>query len=129
MGFLVDKVSSTIAPGSLMILYLSDEMDMDLRIPEIYGLLGEKMTMAFLEIFGGRTINVPPVKKVREAFKAVSAHTRFGELSKVNSESDAAAQVGVELDMTPQQVMVAWAKVRSMLTRLEESVQHVAEES
>ena len=129
MGFLVDKASKTISPAALMILFLSDEMDMDMRLPEIYGLLGDKVTMTFLEIFGGRTINVPPARRVREAFKTVSAHMRFDELSKVNSESDAAAQVGVELDMTPQEVTAAWVRVRTMLARLEESVKHVAEES
>ena len=94
---------------------------------EIYGLLGEKMTMRFLEIFGGRKIEVPPVKKVREAYKTVSAHMRFDKLMKVNPKDYAAAQVGVELDMTPKQVTVAWAKVRAMLARLEEAVRHVAE--
>ena len=85
MGFLVDNASKTIAPGALMVLYLSDEMHMDLRLPEILGLLGEKMTMRFLEIFGGRTIEVPSVKKVREAYKTVSAYVRFDELVKDNA--------------------------------------------
>ncbi len=111
-----------------MILYLSDEMDMDLRLPEVLGLLGEKLTMSFLEVFGGRTIEVPPARKVREAFKYVSAHMRYEELMKVNSENDAATQVGVELDMTPQEVKAAWARVRAMLGRLEEAVKRVAKE-
>lgn len=127
MGFLVDKASSTVAPGALMVLYLSDEMDLDVRLPEVYGLLGEKLTMTFLEIFGGRTIEVPSVKKVRKAYKTVSAHMRFDELRQDSPEADAANQTAAELDMTPQEVTVAWAKVRAMLSRLEESVKHVAE--
>lgn len=111
-----------------MILYLSDEMHMDLRLPEIFGFLGEKMTMRFLEIFGGRTIEVPPVRKVREAFKTVSAHMKFDTLVKTSTEEDAAAQVGVELDMTPKQVILAWTRVRTMLTRLEDAVNNVAKE-
>lgn len=129
MGFLVDKAGKTMAPGALMVLFLSDEMDMDLKLPEIYGLLGEKMTMRFLEIFGGRMVEVPSVRKVREAFKTVSAHMRFEELVEINSENDAAVQTGVELDMTPKQVKVAWARVRTMLARLEEAVKDVANES
>ena len=109
-----------------MILYLSDEMHMDLRLPEIFGLLGEKMTMRFLEIFGGRTIEVPSVRKVREAFKTVSAHMRFDELARENTEEYAAKQVGVELDMEPKQVIKAWTRVRTMLARLEDAVKDVA---
>lgn len=111
-----------------MILYLSDEMDLDLRLPEIFGLLGEKMTMRFLEIFGGRTIDVPPVKKVREAFKTVSAHMRFDELARENTEEYAAEQAGAELDMTPKQVTAAWVRVRAMLSRLEDAVKDVAKQ-
>ena len=127
MGFLVNNACSSISPGALMILFLSDEMDMDLRLPEILGLLGEKMMMKFLEIFGGRTIEVPSVRKVRKAYKIVSAHIRFYELVKVNSEKDAVDQTGAELDMTPKEVRAAWVQVRAMLARLEESVKHVTD--
>ena len=126
MGFLLDKASMTISPGAMMVLFLSDEMDMDLRLPELFEFLGEKMTMRFLEIFGGRTIEVPAVRKVRIAYKTVSAYLRFEELSRKNSEDYAATQTGVELDMTNAQVKTAWAKVKAMLTRLEEAVKNVA---
>ena len=127
MSFLIDDVSNSMTPGALMVLYMSDDMNLDLRLPEILGLLGEELTMKFLEIFGGRTINVPPVRKVREAFKTVSAHMLFDKLSKINSEKDAALQAGLELDMKPYQVRAAWVKIRSMLERLEESVKHVTD--
>lgn len=122
MGFLVDTASSTISPGALMVLFLSDEMDTDLKLPEIFGLLGEEMTMKFLEIFGGRTFYLPPVKKVRRAYKIVLAHMKFNELREVNTEEDAAIQAGIELDMTSLAVRKAWARVGAMLERLEESM-------
>lgn len=109
-----------------MVLFLSDEMDMDLKLPEIFGFLGEVMTMRFLEIFGGRTIEVPAAKNVRTAYKTVSAFLRFEELRRVNSEADAATQVGVELDLSPKQVLASWDRVRAMLGRLEEAVKNVA---
>lgn len=109
-----------------MVLFLSDEMDMDIKLPEVFGLLGEKMTMRFLEIFGGRTIEVPSVKMVREAYKAVSAFLGFEQRTKVGGEEDVATEIGIELDMTPKQVLVARAKVRDMLFRLEEAVKDVA---
>ncbi|MCK5643715.1 MAG: hypothetical protein KAJ19_23140 [Gammaproteobacteria bacterium] len=128
MSFLADLLNKTMTPGSLMVLVMSDEMDLDLRLPEIYVLLGEELMMKFLEIFGGRTINVPPVKRVRQAYKTVAAHMRFEELSKINGEKDALIQTGVELDMEPVQVKKAWAKIKAMLDRLEESVKNVVKE-
>ena len=64
------------APGALMVLFLSDEMDMDVLLPELYAFLGEELMMSFLEVFGGRVVNVPPAKTVREAYKTVSAHMK-----------------------------------------------------
>lgn len=108
-----------------MILFLSDEMDMDLKLPEVFGLLGEKTTMRFLEIFGGRTIKVPSVRTVREAYKTVSAFLGFEQRTKGYSDEDVATEIGIELDMTPKQVLVARAKVRAMLSRLDEAVKDV----
>ena len=128
MGFLADSASHTISPGMLLILYLSDEMNTDTRLPEIHALLGEKMMMSFLEVFGGRTITVPPAKKVLSAFKAVSAYMRFAELVEINCEDDAAIQTGVELDMKPGEVKRAHAKIRVMLSRMEEALENVVKE-
>lgn len=105
-----------------MVLYLSDEMDLDLKLPELYGLLGEALTMAFLEIFGGRKIVVPPVAQVRKAYKTVAAYMKYDELISMKGEEDVAERVAVELDMSPGEVTAAWASVRKMLARLEEGV-------
>ena len=111
-----------------MVLYLSDEMDLDLRLPEVYTLLGEKLTMTFLEVFGGRTIDVPSVAKVREAFRAVSAYMRVEELRRVNSDDDAVAQAAAELDMTPDRVVGDCGRVKAMLERLGRAILDVRED-
>lgn len=108
----------TIPPGALMILYMSDELDMDLRLPELYWFLGEEKTMSFLKVFGGRTVEVPPVKDVRNAFLTVSAYLRCEELSEKNCDDDVVAQVAAEMDMTEKRVRDAWATIGSMLSRL-----------
>lgn len=110
-----------------MVLYLSDEMDLDLRLPEIYLLLGEPLTMVFFEVFGGRTIDVPPVQKVREAFKSVSVYMRAEELRKVNSDEDALKQAAVELDLSESEAREARRRVQGVLDRLGKAVRDVAE--
>lgn len=126
MGYLLDKMGKVVSPGALMVLYLSDEMDLDAKLPELYALLGEAMTMTFLEIFGGRTVAVPSVGKVREAYKAVSAYVRIEELSGSNTEDEAVSLVAAELDMSSAEVHKARRSVRAVLTRLEEAVQDAA---
>lgn len=129
MSFLVDHASKTISPGALMVMYLTEEMDLCLHLQEIYALLGEEMTMTFLSIFGGRKLELPRVEKVREAFKTVSIYLRFEKLKDVNSEEDVIAQVAAEFDVVPGVVTSVRAKVVGLLKNLDEVVLDVARQN
>lgn len=127
MSYLIDRATKTMTPGAMMVLFLSEEMDTGLHLPEIYKLLGEDLAMVFLEVFGGRKIELPDVRQVRSAYHAVTAYLRVEELMKVNSEGDAVAQAAVELKMTPKQTMANWRRVKAMVVRLDEAVQDAIE--
>lgn len=51
-----------VSPHRLLVHILSKSIDRKMHLPELYDVLGEDGFYSFLEIFGGRTIEVPSVK-------------------------------------------------------------------
>lgn len=104
-----------LSPTILLIWYLSDEGEGSV-LPELFYVMGEEILVKFLKVFSGRKIEVPSVKIIREAFRAVQIWNEMKILVKKMSKAKAVKALSERFDI-----------LESEVTRLAERVQRVVD--
>lgn len=130
MSFSIDLSDGTVTPFSLATMLMHDSgNDIDTLIVEVLAFFAddESKALQFLECFGGRTIRVPSVQRVKEAFLSVQVYLRCEELYKINSRTDVLTQVAAELSMTRHVVSTMWRRVEKQCRKLEEGLRECLE--
>ncbi len=112
-----------IPPSVILLMYLSEHMDLEPTLPEIFAVLGEELTVQFLRVFSGRVIKVPSVKEIREAYSAIQSYQQVEK----HRASGATVKASVKrvsecMDLTESQVLNYCMGVRGVLKTLKGSV-------
>jgi hypothetical protein len=108
---------------------LSDSMDLDPLLPELYCVLGEDAFVALLRVFSGRTIALPKVTDVREAYNSVKTYQRVEEeRSRGKTARDAVKVVAAEMSTTPDKASRRYGLVRKTLMFVSKSTESLSTE-
>jgi hypothetical protein len=108
-------IQEVISPTQMMLLYLSESMDLDPVLPEICAVLGEELTIDFLRVFGGRTLRMPSVLDVKEGYLAITAHQKVDEYKRSMRVKDAVARAAAEMEVEEASVISWCFKVRGLI--------------
>jgi len=112
---------------------LSESMDLDPLLPELYAVLGEDAFVALLRVFSGRSISLPKVTDVREAYNSVKTYQRVEEeRTRGKTARDAVKLVAAEMSTNADKAARRYGLVRKTLmfvSRSTESLSHIEESS
>lgn len=121
------NIGETIGPTDVLVLMLSDEMDLDPFIVEVYTLLGEEVLVRLLQEFGGRTISLPSVRNVKDAYKAIEIYRKVEEERKHNTAKDSLKLAAAEFDVKPKEAGRMYSRVRRLLRLVTKSAEEMRE--
>lgn len=110
------QIGHNLGPTDLLVMLLSDGMDLDPLLPELYCVLGEDRFIALLRTFSGRTISLPKVADVREAYDSINTYRRVEEeRSKGKTARDAVKVVAAEMHTNADKTARRYGFVRKAL--------------
>lgn len=110
-----------------MVLLLSDGMHLDPLLPELYCVLGEDRFIELLRAFSGRTISLPKVADVREAYDSVTAYQRVEEeRDKGRTAREAVKLVAVSMQSNADKTARRYGLVRRALMFVTRSAEQLS---
>lgn len=105
-----------IPASSIVMLYMTNELEQDVVLPELYHLLGEEMMFEVFKVLGGRKISIPSVIHVRDACEAVDMWFRYRTFkTKGTSAKDAFNKVAQDYSVPVAYVLERCQKVKKLL--------------
>lgn len=121
------QIGSNLSPNDIMVLLLSDGMELDPLLPELYCVLGEDRFIALLRAFSGRTITLPKVKDIREAYDSVAAYQRVEEIrAKGRTAQEAVKMVASEMQTNADKTARRYGLVRRVLMFVTRSAEQLS---
>jgi len=125
------KIGENLAPIDILVLLLSDGMDLDPLLPELYSVLGEEQFVNLLRVFSGRKLSIPKVADVREAHDSIKTYQRVEEerakgKTVLDSVKVVAAEMGTNSDKASRRYDLV-KKVLVFVSRSAESLSHIEE--
>lgn len=122
------RIGENLAPIDVVVLLLSDGMALDPCLPELYAVLHEDRFVELLRTFSGRTVKIPTVAQVREAYYSVTAYQRVEE-KRSNGLKAREAVNAVSLEMGVPTMMTAkrYGMVRKVLVFVTQSAAELSQ--
>jgi len=116
-------VGKGLSQNDALVLLLSDWMDLDSSLLELYYVIGEQAFLRVLEVFSGRTLKLPSVKNVRRAHESIEVYRKVEDKRKKGiSKSGAMKEVSLTHHLA-RDVAEKWHDtVTDMLTFLDEAL-------
>ena len=105
-----------IPASSLVMLYMTNELEQESVLPELYHILGEDKMFEVFKVFGGRKIDIPSIVAVRDACEAVDMWHRYRAYkTKGTSAKDAFNKVAQDYSVPVTYVLEKCKKVKKLL--------------
>lgn len=104
------------------VLYLNAKYTL---LPELFEVFGHDNTMKFLELFGGKTLKVPPVLEMQKAFDYLGI---WSSLRKSNNPTTV-KRLCKRYEMSYAEVREAYRRVQDMFNAQQKRFKQAAEEA